>query len=250
MHLLPPFDPTPAHLAALAVQAELGRIMDAELVKRHNDIWRLHTSAGGFYLKAYTKAWYGDDLAATGGCVEREVTAHRLLAGLGLPGPEVRWASSGPRRLGRPALLLRELGGQPLTRALAEHPAEASGLLGAVGAYLAHMHARTFRFPGPLDQPGGPTSAPDPRAYQHPYWSPQMMARSALADLERARLPHALAAEVARRLDDLIELTPARGLFTATATPTSCSWSAPGPAGRSPGCSIWRWPRPASRVPT
>jgi Ser/Thr protein kinase RdoA (MazF antagonist) len=108
--VIPPFDPTPAQLAALAQVAGLGTVRQARLVKRQNDLWRLETSAGPFYLKAYTKDWYGDDLAATAGCVQHEAGAYALLATLGLSGPEVRSALLDAAVLGRPALP-----GQPLT---------------------------------------------------------------------------------------------------------------------------------------
>lgn len=197
---LPPFDPTPDQWRQLTDRARLGSLERLTLVKRHNDLWRLQSSAGTFYLKAFTKSWYSEDVSATPACVTHEVIAHTLLRQHGLAGPTIRWAATDSEVLGRPALLLGELPGQPLTTLLTCFPAEANPLLRAVGAYLARMHTVTFPFSGYLMTLEGPEQAPNPAAWQHPIWTLDAWHRRALDTLAAPDLPPGLKAALQQQL--------------------------------------------------
>jgi hypothetical protein len=66
-------------------------------VTRHNHVWRirhrLQDKETTYYLKCYTKDWYGDDVPRTEYCVRHERDTYMLLARHGLPTVEV--ASAG-----------------------------------------------------------------------------------------------------------------------------------------------------------
>jgi hypothetical protein len=80
----------------------------AVLLKRRNHVWRLTAADDVFFLKVYTKDWYADDTAATGGCVEHEVAAWRLLHLHGIAVPEVVAQSQVcDNPIGRPFLMTR-----------------------------------------------------------------------------------------------------------------------------------------------
>src|SRR5260221_10092188 len=115
------------------------------LVKTGNDVYHIVAGGDSFFLKTYTKSWYGPDPAATGYCANHEAAAWAILARHNLPAPKVvRVSTSVDNPLGRPFILTRQLRGQPLTTWLA--PAGAAtqaGALAQVGAYLRQMHAIT-----------------------------------------------------------------------------------------------------------
>jgi aminoglycoside phosphotransferase (APT) family kinase protein len=183
--------PDPDDLSLPQIQA-IGRRFDlagpvrATPVKRHNHVWRLEHDRETFFLKTYTKAWYGDDAAATAFCVAHEVDAWSVLAEHGLPTPEIVHAARDcANPLGRPFVITRALTGQPLTALIAEHTAEPSAvaaLLRATGDYLRRMHAITFPYPGYVVA-GGPTAPPPDTAWQHRCWTARQRRRDAQAML-------------------------------------------------------------------
>ncbi|WP_161882053.1 aminoglycoside phosphotransferase family protein [Deinococcus alpinitundrae] len=204
-----PFDPSPAQLSALTRLNDLGAVRQVTLLKRHNDVWRVEADAGTFYLKAYTKVWYGDDLAATAGCVQHELAAYHSLEQRGLPVPQQRWGDTTGKVLGRPALLLSSLPGWPLTTALSRFPGDATELLRQVGQYLARMHALTFQFPGYLMNPAGPQGAPDAADWTHPLWTVEAAQAEAHRQLNNLDLPVTLHEELTRRFAELTALLAA-----------------------------------------
>lgn len=160
----------------------IGRDIDhVELIKRGNDVFRLISKNESFFLKTYTKDWYGSEPASTGFHANHENTAWTILSKHGLPTPEVAYVSSDCNNpISRPFILTRELDGYPLTQWMAEENQEAgSRLLIAVGDYLRKMHEITFQFPGYLSSLSGPTEPPDPNGWQHRCWSAK--AREAFA---------------------------------------------------------------------
>jgi aminoglycoside phosphotransferase len=140
-------------------------------IKRYNHVYHVVCGTDEFFLKTYTKAWYGGDTAATGGCVDHEASAWRTLAQHGLAVPQVVLAAeNGNNPFQRPFLLTTQLPGRPLTDLLAwAEPAQFTQLLRAVGRYLRHMHAITFEFPGYITS-HGPHAAPDPSQWRHALW--------------------------------------------------------------------------------
>jgi len=147
-------------------------------VKAYNHVYRLVSGSDIFYLKTYTKDWYGDDLAATGACVEHEASAWAILAANGLAATEVVLACRDYENpLGRPFLITRQLRGAPLTEQIRQ-PSGAAAMLRAAGAYLSRVHAITFPFPGYLI-PGGPMAPLDQHAWQHRCWSARQRQRDA-----------------------------------------------------------------------
>lgn len=153
-------------------------------LKRQNDVYRLTSGDATAFLKLYTKDWYGSDPIATGFCVAHEVSAWACLAAHGLATPVVLLAAEDSANpLGRPFLLTRELAGEPLTTHLARQ-LDPAPLLRTIGAYLRHMHAITFPYPGYIVG-AGPTAPPADDAWQHRCWTAAQRQRDALAKLER-----------------------------------------------------------------
>lgn len=49
-------------------------------VTQHNHVWALQCDESTYYLKCYTKDWYGDDVPRTEYCVPHEHDAYAVLA--------------------------------------------------------------------------------------------------------------------------------------------------------------------------
>ena len=144
-----------------------------ELIKRGNDVFRIVSGSDHYFLKAYTKSWYGSDPATTGFHVIHERVAWAILAQHGLAVPTVMYATPNcDNPISRPFLLTRELEGYPLTDWLIEADRDTQyALLNVVGDYLRQMHKITFEFPGYLGTLSGPPGLPDPAGWQHCCWS-------------------------------------------------------------------------------
>src|SRR5258706_81298 len=173
-----------------------GRVI-VDNVKQYNHVYRLRYGDEVFFLKTYMKDWYGDDIAATGGCVEHEACAWSILAANGLATPEVVLALQGcDNPLERPLIVTRALRGANLVEQL-QHMGDIGCLLETTGAYLNQMHAITFAFPGYLIN-GGPSAPPSEDDWQHSIWTAQQWQKNALATLRHEG--RQLAPEVTGRL--------------------------------------------------
>ena len=157
-----------------------------ELVKRGNDVFRLISGAECFFLKTYTKDWYGPNPASDGFPAMHESAAWAILAAHDIAVPEVVYVcSNSDNPISRPFVLTRQLNGQPMTTWLADLIPEARfGLIAAVGDYLRRMHAITFQFPGYLSDLAGPVAPPEPNAWQHRCWSAAARAAQAEQQLQ------------------------------------------------------------------
>ena len=155
-------------------------------IKENHHVFEIGSRQGTFFLKTYTKGWYGGDAGGTGYCVGHERDAWVVLARHGLAVPEVALAAQDTANpLGRPFLMTRGLRGEPLTTLLARADGEESGrLLGAVGDYLRRMHAVTFAYPGYVTG-AGPEAPPEEGEWQHRSWTAQARRKAALAMLDR-----------------------------------------------------------------
>jgi aminoglycoside phosphotransferase len=171
-------------------------------VTRHNHVWRLQCGQECFYLKTYTKDWYGNDVPRTEYCVRHERDAYTLLARHGLSTIEVALAHPDcDNPLGRPFLLTSEVAGVSLNQLLAQMDAKHfQALLECAGDYLRRVHEITFAYPGYI-LGDGPLAAPASNEWQHSVWSAQVCQRNALAMLERDR--KRLSLEVANELQAL-----------------------------------------------
>jgi aminoglycoside phosphotransferase (APT) family kinase protein len=181
----------------MEILALIGRVTDrVELIKQGNHVFRLVSGGESFFLKTYTKGWYGSDPASTGFHAIHETMAWRILSKYGLSVPEVVYSSSDcSNPLARPFILTRELAGRPLTHWLTgADREEQSNLLIAVGNYLKRMHEITFEFPGYLSTLSGPTEPPDPNGWQHRCWSAQVREAGAANQLQSEQ--HQLAPEI------------------------------------------------------
>jgi aminoglycoside phosphotransferase len=141
------------------------------LVKRTNHVYRLEGGTETFFLKLYTKDWYGEP-ASTGFCVDHEASAWRTLTAHGLTTPEVVLeAQDNDNPLQRPFLLTRALPGKPLTDLLHQAgPVEFQELLERVGEYLRRMHSIRFPFSGYITS-AGLNAPPAPERWQHFIWT-------------------------------------------------------------------------------
>jgi Ser/Thr protein kinase RdoA (MazF antagonist) len=157
-----------------------------ELIKCGNDVFRLTSGDESFFLKTYTKDWYGADSAATGFHTTHESVAWAILAQHRLSVPTiVHIASDCENPIARPFILTCELEGRPLTDWLREADrAEQSLLLMAVGDYLRQMHEITFAFAGYLSTLSGPSAPPDPAGWQHRCWSAKTRQAEACRQLQ------------------------------------------------------------------
>jgi hypothetical protein len=196
-----------------------------DTVKQYNHVYRLLCGDEVFFLKTYTKDWYGDDIAATGGCVAHEASAWAILAANGLATPEIVLALQGcDNPLGRPLIVTRALRGANLVEQL-QQTGDLGALLETTGAYLGQMHAITFAFPGYLMN-SGPIAPPREDDWQHSIWTAQQWQKNVLAVCQHEwcwRPP-----------------TRPRAIRTATVGRTSSSCSRRMGAGASTAWSIWR----------
>lgn len=171
----------------LNILSLIGRDTDrVELIKRGNDVFHLVSGDESFFLKTYTKDWYGSDPANTGFHAIHESMAWTILARHGLSVPEVLYVSSDCNNpLSRPFILTRQLEGRPLTELTAEANQESQSiLLIAVGDYMRRMHAISFEFPGYLSKVSGPMEPPNPNAWQHRCWSAKAREANACNQLQ------------------------------------------------------------------
>src|SRR5687768_7418890 len=147
--------------ALLRAVGEPGPV-DVTLLKRGNHVFRLAAGGADYYLKCYTKSWYGGDVAGTGYHVDHEAAAYRLLAAQVIAVPEVLTAQTTlGHPLGRSYLLTRGLVGQPLTTLFSQAaPASRAVALRCVGAYLSALHSLVLPYPGYITSTG-PAAAPD-----------------------------------------------------------------------------------------
>lgn len=179
---------TTPQLTTLLQSAGIDRPAQAVLLKRHNHVWRITAADDVFFLKIYTKDWYGGDIAATAGCVEHEVAAWRVLQAHAIAVPEVVAESRvSDNPLGRPFLMTRQLRGTSLTTLLKVADASRFAvLLETTGAFLRHVHTIAFEVSGYIMDAGlWAPSGPD--AWQHWLWSARQTQHDAFATLEADR---------------------------------------------------------------
>jgi aminoglycoside phosphotransferase len=183
-------EPSLSNQQAIAILHQIGQQGPVHVteVTRHNHVWRLQSNGATFYLKCYTKDWYGGNVPMTEFNVRHERDAYAILARHGLPTVEVALARPDcDNPLGRPFLLTRALPGLSLNQLLAQaEKRDYARLLEQAGAYLRRMHNITFAYPGYLTG-NGPVAAPAADQWQHPAWSAEVCQRNALAMLERDR---------------------------------------------------------------
>ncbi|MCI0554528.1 MAG: phosphotransferase [Anaerolineae bacterium] len=162
-----------------------------ELIKRGNDVFRLVSNTESFFLKTYTKDWYGSDPASTGFQAIHENMAWTILAKHGLSVPEIVYISSDSNNpIARPFILTRELKGRPLTELMSEaNREEQSALLIAIGDTIRKMHEINFAFAGYLSTLSGPMEPPDANGWQHRCWSATVRETNATNQLQ-ADEPH------------------------------------------------------------
>ena len=198
----PPDNLSPQQLNALLQSARISGQGQAVLLKQHNHVWRITATDDVYFLKTYTKSWYGGDIAATAGCVEHEVAAWRVLQAQGIAVPEVVAESRECENpLGRPFLMTRGLRGTSLTTLLKDADrSQFATLLETTGAFLRQVHAISFEHSGYIME-GGPSAPADEQAWQHWIWSARQTQRDAYTTLEydRPRLSTALYGELAAR---------------------------------------------------
>jgi Ser/Thr protein kinase RdoA (MazF antagonist) len=195
-------------LAGVAGQASLTPI------KENNHVYRLQAARDVFFLKTYTKSWYGDDVPKTAGCVRHEASAWAILTDHGLAAPDVVLARPDcDNPLGRPFIVTRALRGRSLVDVLrSASRSDADKLLRSVGDYLRRMHAITFAYPGYLMDRTGPRAPLDPGAWQHRCWTARRRQQVALAGMDDdvARLSSPLVDHLRTRLSTIEEtLAPA-----------------------------------------
>jgi len=167
----------------------LGCTPYATQIKIENDVYRLDCGADVFFLKIYTKPWYGSDVAHTGFNANHEACAWAILTQHQLGAPEVVYvATDGNNPIARPFLITRQVPGTPLTTLLlSTTDGQQHVLLATVGAYMRRMHSITFPFTGYLTTVNGPTTPPNPNGWQHRCWTARARQNSALAYLEQER---------------------------------------------------------------
>jgi aminoglycoside phosphotransferase len=176
-------------------------------ITQHNHVWQFSDGQDIYFLKTFTKSWYGDDVARTAFCVRHEHDSYACLAAHGLPTPEVILAKSDmDNPLGRPFIVTRKLEGESLMTHLKTADArQFQPLLEKTGDYMRRMHAISFAFPGYITGEG-PTAPPDENGWQHPCWSAKKTQQEALAALEADR-PR-LSVEIVAQLDELFSTMP------------------------------------------
>lgn len=196
---------TPSLSLSSEQAADISRLMglntraEVREITQHNHVWQFSDEHEVYFLKIFTKSWYGDDIAGTAFCVKHEQDAYTCLAANGLTTPEVVLTQFGmDNPLGRPFIVTRKLEGAPLRTCL--ETADASQfqtLLEKAGAYMGQMHSIRFAFPGYIVD-DGPINPPDENNWQHSSWSAKKTQQEALATLEadRPRISSELATQL------------------------------------------------------
>jgi hypothetical protein len=119
MQPLPSLSPQQANHIAQLMGLETG-VHVTEVTHQHNHVWQLCDGQNVYFLKTFTKVWYGDDVPGTAFCVKHEQDAYACLAAHGLSIPEivlVRPDCDNP--LGRPFIVTQKLKGESLMTLLA-----------------------------------------------------------------------------------------------------------------------------------
>ena len=199
--------PSPLCLTASQARAIVQRIgysgpVDVTEVTRNNHVWRIRCGDKVYFLKTFTKDWYGADVSQTAYCVEHEQGAYNCLKAHGVPTVEVVLACPDcDNPLSRPFIVTEKLQGDPLMTLLAKADTQQfQALLEATGDYLRQMHTITFAYPGYIVG-SGPTAPPDQDQWQHTCWTSQQTQTDALVILKQDR--HRLSPELADQLHGL-----------------------------------------------
>jgi Ser/Thr protein kinase RdoA (MazF antagonist) len=161
-------------------------IRKVSLVKKQNHTFLIETKTDHFYLKIFTKDWYGNDQSKTGGCVEHEESAWKILRSHQIAAPEVVSSSRNCLNpIGCPYIMTNELSGSSLT-SLLQKEEQPEPLLFAVGNYLKRIHAIQFPQSGYLME-FGPNNDPSDTGWKHPIWDPTAWQKNALFLLEHEK---------------------------------------------------------------
>ena len=144
--------------------------IEVTLIKEGNHVYRIKSTIGSFFLKTYTKGWYGPP-ESTGFCVLHEKAAYEILHQYNLNAPEVvLWKEkSGDSPLHVPFLITREVPGEAIGQAKTTGQ-EMAPLLRELGVYLRKMHSIEFQFPGYVMSAGGPQQSPEKNSWRHRIW--------------------------------------------------------------------------------
>lgn len=158
------------------------------LVKQENDVYRINSGEQTFFLKIYSKRWYGLDLSALSYNVRHERAAWDILKAHGLAVPQVMAADTTKTNIVEtPFILTRELPGKALVDLLMlAEDGDFDAMLQAVGGYLRQMHNITFATVGYLDSADGPSKT-DADGWQHRCWSANQRQKDALEYLNEIR---------------------------------------------------------------
>lgn len=176
-------------------------------IQQQNHVWQLDDGQDVYFLKTFTKVWYGDDVPGTAFCVRHEQDAYACLSAHGLSIPEIVWVSLDcDNPLGRPFMVTKKLKGESLMALLdATNAPQFHTLLEKAGEYMGRMHSISFDFPGYIVN-DGPTVPPDENGWQHPAWSVRKTQQEAFASLDMDR-PH-ITVELAEQLQSLFLTIP------------------------------------------
>lgn len=205
---LPTFDRRAAIRALEVVGLSVASGVRTTRARSGNEVLRLDTEAGTFFLKAPSKDLdpWPDPLDGAAAKVAREQAASLCLRRHGLPGPEVLVAELGcDNPLGRPYLLTRCVPGRPFTTVVPRGARQRwKAPLRAVGAFLAAAHRIVFAAAGFVTTPQGPVGAVSPARALTSHASDVAQA-DALRDLDNARpfLDGDLAARLETRFSTL-----------------------------------------------
>lgn len=138
-------------------------------VKQYNHVYQISYGQDVFFLKTYTKDWYGDNIAGTAYCVDHERTAWQNLAKAGLTVPVLILAEENMTNpLGRPFLLMKSLRGKSLIDHLPSN--SMVEMLRAIGRYMRTIHKIEYEYAGYIAT-GELKNPPDPDSWQHIVWT-------------------------------------------------------------------------------
>jgi aminoglycoside phosphotransferase (APT) family kinase protein len=179
---------------------------NVELIKKDNHVYRIETGGKTYFLKTYTKSWYGDDMLGTAGCVKHEEAAYKLLEQNNISTPRVlltQYDSGNP--LGRPFIMISGLQGLSLLEVLHKQGVASSrDLLREVGQYLKRIHSIAHPYPGYIGETL-PSAPPAEHKCQHRSWTPEARRAEALKNLsaQRDALPGELVSCLEERFTEM-----------------------------------------------
>jgi Ser/Thr protein kinase RdoA (MazF antagonist) len=182
------FSITKEQIQKLLENSAINDSFEFECIKEFNHVYKFIRSNETYFLKIYTKDWYDNDVSHTGGAVQHEVGAIKMLKDNDIPSPDViSYSTDSNNSVKRPFLLTKKLKGSSLTEILADaNEQEFNKSLFVAGKHLQKVNSITAPFPGYI-MDEKPKHYPGEDKWQHRSWTAKARQKDALNMLEKEK---------------------------------------------------------------